>query len=214
MAHELLLTEEQFEEASQQHHAATLGMWVFLATEVLFFGVLFASYCVSRLRFPAAFIEASHHLDLLFGSVESALLLSSALTMTLSLQALREGRGRVSSLLLALTAAMGATFLGMHGAEYYHEYHEQLIPGLNFAYERPQAQGVELFFFLYYVMTGFHALHVLIGVAVLAVLSIRLWRGRVPPGRSTVVEVAGLYWHLVDIVWVFLYPLFYLVSRT
>lgn len=207
------LVAEQFDNPEQERTAASLGMWVFLATEILFFGVLFAAYLITRLLHAPAFAEASRHTDFWLGTLETGVLLSSSLTVALAVRAARLDQRRATTRLLALTALLGLTFLGIHAVEYYHEYHEHLIPGLNFAVAGPHARGVELFFFLYYVMTGFHALHVLIGVGALSVLAALSGRGWFDAGYFTPVELTALYWHLVDIVWLFLYPLFYLVAR-
>jgi cytochrome c oxidase subunit 3 len=203
----------QFDDAEQRREAATLGMWAFLATEVLFFGVLFAAYTVSRLRFPEAFAQASRHTDLLLGGCETAVLITSSATMSLALRGVRVGAGRAARVLLAVTALLGIAFVCIHGLEYYHEYGEHLVPGLDFSYDEAQARGVELFFWLYYVMTGFHVLHVLIGVVVISLMWALVRRRRVGPDYDAPVELTGLYWSFVDIVWIFLFPTFYLVAR-
>ncbi|HZP67941.1 MAG TPA: cytochrome c oxidase subunit 3 [Rudaea sp.] len=208
------LSAEQFDDGVQQRTAATLGMWVFLATEVLFFGVLFAAYLMLRLRFGAAFAEASRRTDMLAGTLDTAILLTSSFTLVLALRAIEAGSRRSAVRLLVATALLGAAFLGLHGMEYHKEYTEHLIPGLDFVYAGERAGGVEIFFCLYYLITGFHSLHVLIGVVLLAVMAWRCALGAFGPLRSTPVEIAALYWHFVDIVWVFVYPALYLVSRS
>lgn len=206
--------EEHFDDPVQQREAATLGMWVFLATEILFFGVLFASYAVCRVLYPEGFAHASRHTDMLLGTIETAILLTSSSLIALGVRAIKlEQRAWVFALLLG-TAALGASFLVLHGFEYYREYTEQLVPGLNFVQHGAYAGAVELFFCLYYFITGFHSLHVLVGVAVIAVLAVRVVRGAYGPQRYTTLELAALYWHLVDIVWIFVYPLIYLVGRS
>jgi len=206
-------TEEHFDDAGQQREAATFGMWIFLATEILFFGVLFASYTICRRLYPQGFAIASRHTDWLMGSLESAVLLTSGTLMVLAVRALQLDQRRAAAGLLAATALFGVGFLVMHGFEYYREFTEQLIPGVNFQHSGPHAGAVELFFCLYYAITGFHSLHVLIGVILIAILAARVARGAFGPGRHTTLELAALYWHFVDIVWLFVFPLIYLVGR-
>jgi cytochrome c oxidase subunit 3 len=203
----------QYEDAAQQRGAATLGMWIFLATEVLFFGVLFTSYLVSRLLHYDAFVTGSHHTDIVMGSLNTAVLLTSSLSMALAVRGSMLGRQRVTGRWLSLTLLLGLVFLGIKGYEYHHEYTEGLVPVLNFTYAGAHATGVELFFYLYFVITGLHALHLLIGVIVVGCLIFLNARGRFGRAYHTPVELSGLYWHFVDVVWVFLYPLFYLVAR-
>ncbi len=207
------VVEEQFDDPVQQREAATLGMWLFLSTEILFFGVLFASYTVCRVLHYEGFAEASRHTDMLLGSIETAVLLISSSLIAISVRAVRLNERRLAVLLLAGTSALGATFLVMHGFEYHDEYTEHLIPGINFAQNGVHAREVELFFCLYYFITGFHSLHVLIGVVIILVLAIRVARGAFGPQRHTTLELAALYWHLVDIVWIFVYPAIYLVGH-
>ncbi|HEX4050122.1 MAG TPA: cytochrome c oxidase subunit 3 family protein [Steroidobacteraceae bacterium] len=205
--------EEQFDDAVQQREAATFGMWVFLSTEILFFGVLFASYTICRVLHPQGFAIASRRTDMLFGSIETAVLLVSSSLIALALRAIKLGRRRLTVGLMVGTAALGICFLTMHGFEYHKEYTEHLIPGIDFMQTGRFAYEVELFFCLYYFITGFHSLHVLIGVSVILVLALRVARGAFGPQRHTTLELTALYWHLVDIVWIFVYPLIYLVGR-
>ena len=208
------LLEKQFDDPVQQREAATLGMWVFLSTEILFFGVLFASYTICRILYPHGFAAASRETDMLMGTIETAVLLTSSSLIALGVRAIKLDQRKTAVWLLAGTAALGTTFLVMHGFEYYREYTEQLIPGLNFARGGPYARAIELFFCLYYFITGFHSLHVLAGVCVIAGLALRVARGSFGPERFTAPELTALYWHLVDIVWIFVYPLLYLVGRS
>lgn len=205
--------EEQYSDPKQQREAATLGMWVFLATEILFFGVLFAAYTYCRVLYSAGFAEASRRTDMLLGTIETAVLLISSTLIAIAVRSIKLDQRRLATVLLLGTAILGSSFLVMHGFEYYKEYTEHLIPGLNFHQSSPHAQAVELFFCLYYFITGFHSLHVLIGVTVIVVLAIRLARGAFGPTRFTTVELTALYWHLVDIVWIFVYPAIYLIGR-
>jgi cytochrome c oxidase subunit III len=204
----------QFDDLVQQHEAATLGMWVFLATEILFFGVLFASYTVCRVLFARGFAVASRHTDMLFGTLETAVLLTSSALIALAVRAIKLNQRLPAVALLLATAALGLTFLTMHGFEYYREYMEHLVPGIDFLQHGPEARAVELFFCLYYFITGFHSLHVLIGVCVILVVARRTLRRTYSAQRYTTPELTALYWHLVDIVWIFVYPLIYLVGRS
>jgi cytochrome c oxidase subunit 3 len=188
-------------------------MWVFLATEVLFFGVLFASYTVNRILQPEAFAAAAHHTDVVLGSINTGILFTSSLTMALAVHASTLGERRTTSGWLVVTALLGSIFLVIKGAEYHKEYTEGLIPTIAFDYTGPHPEGARMFFFLYYVMTGLHALHLLIGIGVVSVITVLNRRGRFSKYYNTPVELTGLYWGFVDIVWVFLYPLFYLVAR-
>jgi cytochrome c oxidase subunit 3 len=208
------LPAEPFDDAAQQETAATLGIWVFLATEILFFGVLFASYTLCRIRFPDGFAEASRHTDMLLGTIETAVLLTSSALVALAVRDIRIGGRRTGAWLLVATAALGCLFLVLHGIEYVAEYHEHLVPGIDFADAGRNARAVELFFLLYFTITGFHGLHVSIGVVVLLVMAVRTWHGRFDRAWSTPLEVTALYWHLVDIVWIFVYPVIYLVGRS
>jgi cytochrome c oxidase subunit 3 len=207
------LLEKQFDDPVQQREAATLGMWAFLSTEILFFGVLFASYTVCRVLYPHGFAAASRETDMLLGSIETAVLLVSSSFVALAVRAVKLDQRALAAWLLAGTAALGATFLTMHGFEYHKEYTEHLIPGLNFARGGPYARAIELFFCLYYFITGFHSLHVLVGTGLLGTLAVRVAMGTYGPERFTTLELSALYWHLVDIVWIFVYPLMYLVGR-
>ena len=206
--------QEQFEDAEQQLTAAKLGMWTFLATEILLFGALFCGYAAYRASYPLGFAAAARHTDALLGTVETAVLLTSSLTMALAIRALRLAQRRIAVALIAATVLLGAAFLGIHASEYVKEWHEHLVPGRTFDAQLGARPGAQMFFVLYYVMTGLHALHVTIGAGVLAVLGVIVARGRLGPGYFTPLELGGLYWHLVDIVWIFLYPLFYLMARS
>jgi cytochrome c oxidase subunit III len=206
--------QEQYDDPVQQREAATLGMWLFLATEILFFGVLFVSYTICRVLHPTGFAVGSRHTDMLLGTCETAVLLTSSCLVALGVRAIKLGERRATWALLLATAGLGVTFLVMHGFEYHKEYTEHLVPGIDFNQHGPYARATELFFCLYYFITGFHSLHVLIGVVVLAGLAVRVARGTFGPQRYTTLELAALYWHLVDIVWIFVYPLIYLVGRS
>jgi cytochrome c oxidase subunit 3 len=199
-----------FETLAQQREANTLGMWLFLATEVLFFGALFTVYGVYRSAYPAAFAEASSHLDDIRGTINTVVLLTSSLTMALAVYAAEARDRRRMVMMMGATALLGLIFLGIKATEYYTEYVDQLVPGLVFVWEGADALHAQLFFTLYFIMTGFHAVHMIIGLAILAVMMFYGWRGGYELD-SMPVERFGLYWHFVDIVWIFLFPLLYLI---
>ncbi|MGI9024578.1 MAG: cytochrome c oxidase subunit 3 family protein [Burkholderiaceae bacterium] len=209
-----VIVAQQFDDAEQQRTASDLGIWVFLASEILFFGVLFAAYTFTRLRYPEAFAAGSRLTNVTLGSINTGVLLTSSLTMALAVRSAKSGARKLTVRFLYATMALGLIFLAIKGAEYYLDYTEHLVPGFNFAYSGPHAAQVELFFYLYFFTTGVHSLHMIIGICVVAVIATMASRGAFSPGYFTPVEVSGLYWHLVDIVWIFLYPLLYLVSRT
>jgi len=187
-----------------------LGMWVFLASEVLFFGGLFLAYLYGRTHWPLGWAAASRHTDVVLGTVNTALLLTSSAVVALAVACEEDARQRRwTARLLALTAALGAVFLVIKGFEWHAEWDEHLFPGPSFALD---VAGAQEFFVLYFVMTGLHAVHMIVGVGALAILA----RGRSRDrewARSGHLEVAALYWHFVDVVWIFLYPLLYLVQR-
>ena len=206
--------EPQFATMPQQAEAATLGIWVFLATEALFFSGMLLGYAVLRHAYPAGFAEASRETKIAIGSANTAILLTSSATMAWAVHAAEVGQRRLLVWLLAATAALGLVFLALKGIEYSQEYQEHLVPGLNFAFASPHAHAVELFYFLYFGLTGIHALHLSIGIAIVARVAARAWRGVFSPAYYTPVEITGLYWHFVDLVWIFLYPLIYLNGRS
>lgn len=206
-------TAEQFDDAAQQREAATLGIWAFLATEVLFFGVLFAAYTICRVLWPDAFASASRHTDLTLGGIETGVLLTSSFTVALAIRDVQLGGRRLATFLLCATALLGLAFLAIHGLEYYDDYKAAVIPGIRYEEVGGLAAQQRLFFFLYYVTTAFHGLHVAIGVVLLLAMAVRTYRGYFGPGSHTALEVSALYWHLVDIVWIFVFPLYYQVGR-
>jgi len=204
----------QFDDADQQREASRLGIWIFLATEILFFGVLFAAYTITRTQHPLAFAEGSRLTNIALASINTALLLTSSFTMALGVHAAQKGARRALLGWLSLTIALGVAFLAIKGTEYRIDYLEHLVPTVNFAYPGVRSEQVELFFYLYYVITGVHALHVLIGIAVISVITVLAYKNAFGPEYFTPVDVTGLYWHLVDIIWLFVYPLIYLISRS
>jgi cytochrome c oxidase subunit 3 len=188
----------------------TLGMWVFLATELMFFGVLFLAYLRVRLGDPAGFGAASRHAHEWIGTANTAILLTSSFFMALGAEAALAGARRAARRWLLATALLGAAFMALKGLEYALEWRDGLVPGLHFIHAGDRT--LALFFFLYFVMTGVHAVHLAIGIGWLSILGWRL-RGA-SPGRPSpdTIELAALYWHFVDAIWIFLYPLFYLVD--
>ena len=204
-----------FDDVEQQRESSTLGMWVFLATEVLFLGGLFAAYIVYRSSYAAAFAAASHHLNVPLASVNTGVLLCSSFTMALAVHAAQTGKRRQLIAFLLLTMLLGAAFLVIKGTEYYLDYQEHLVPlsGFNFVFEGPEPEKARLFFDFYFALTGLHALHMILGIGLMTVITILSWRGRFSPDYYTPVELSGLYWHFVDIVWVFLFPMLYLLHR-
>jgi cytochrome c oxidase subunit 3 len=202
-----------FDSLEQQRDATTLGMWVFLTTEVLFFGGLFMVYAVYRSWYPEAFAAASHSLDVVLGTVNTAVLITSSLTMALAVHAAQTGRRGLLMTFLVLTMMLGATFLGIKSVEYYHKFAEHHVPGPGFQFEKEYFRHAQLFFSLYFVMTGLHALHMIIGVGIMLWMFWWSWRGTITAEYSSPIEISGLYWHFVDIVWIFLFPLLYLLGR-
>jgi cytochrome c oxidase subunit 3 len=203
-----------FTDREQQREAARIGMWVFLTTELMLFGALFVVYFYDYQRSPDAFASAGGRTDLWLGAGNTAVLLLSSLTMALAVLAAKQGLDRAVFRRLFLTMVLGAAFLALKGLEYSHHIHEHLLPGASFVYSPSAlARPAELFFYLYFVMTGLHALHMLVGLGWLGVLAFKARVGDGGPDLSTPVEVAGLYWHFIDVVWIFLFPLFYLVGR-
>ena len=213
--------EEQYADLEQQHQAAALGMWVFLATEVMFFGVLFLSVGVYRYLYPEAVERASERLNWMVGGINTVVLLVSSLMVALAVHSARVGRQNRIVLFLGLTALLGLAFLAFKGYEYYKDYVENLIPGWRFDADdwltqeglRPdQVPHVKLFLLLYWIMTGLHALHVTIGVVAVLVILVLAQRGHFSPVYYSPVDVTALYWHFVDIVWIFLFPTLYLLG--
>ena len=206
-----------FESLDQQHDAATLGMWVFLATEVMIFGAILAAYAVYRASYPAEFHAASGRLKVGLGGTNTLVLIGSSLMMAFAVRSAQLGNGRLASDFMLLTIALGVVFLGIKAFEWYDEYRETLVPLPAFGFSKEwestlSVPHVKLFFVFYFILTGLHALHMVIGVAILGVLSVKARRGRYDAEYNDPVEVGGLYWHFVDIVWIFLFPLLYLVG--
>ncbi len=199
----------QFETIEQQQESSTLGMWAFLVTEVMFFGGLFGAYTVYRFLYPEAFAAASHHLNYVIGAINTAVLIGSSMTMALAVRAAQLGNRRNQVVFLLLTIVLGSTFLAVKVVEYHDKFVHHLVPGPHFHFEGPPE--AQLFFGLYFAMTGMHAVHMIIGIGMLATLTVLASRGRFSADYYTPVELGGLYWHFVDIVWIYLFPLLYLI---
>jgi cytochrome c oxidase subunit 3 len=201
----------QYESLERQHTTGRFGMWIFLSSESLLFAGLFALYAAYRFAYPAEFHAASAHANLVIGTVNTYILLTSSLTMALAVHAARHAQPRRTVWLLAATIAFGLAFLVLKIVEYAGHLAEGLAPGHHYAYDALPSHGVVLYVTLYYLLTGLHALHVAAGVIVLGWLVVRARRGAFTPGSHLALELGGLYWHLVDLVWIFLWPLLYLI---
>jgi len=210
----------QFENLEQQQDADMLGIWLFLVTEIMFFGGLFAAYTIYRWLYLPAFEGGSHILDIRLGASNTVILLGSSLTMALSVRSAQTGNRRATVWCLILTMILGGIFLGVKGVEYHQKFVEHIVPSLDWAPEgkvlSELAPGglehAQIYFFFYFAMTGLHALHMIIGMGLLLWLALRARKGSFTPHYFAPVEVVGLYWHFVDIVWIFLFPLLYLIG--
>ena len=205
--------QHHFESLSQQKEASSLGMWVFLVTEILFFGGFFLAYTVYRWAYSRGFAHASQHMNIVLGTVNTAVLIVSSLTMAMAVYSASTGRRRATLGFLGATLLLGLTFLGIKAVEYTEHIQHHLLPGPSFRYPGPDAPAAQIFFSLYFGMTGLHAFHMIVGIGIVTALLVMTYRGRFSPGYYTPVEVSGLYWHFVDIVWIFLFPLLYLIGR-
>ena len=205
--------QHHFDSMDQQAEASTLGMWVFLVTEIMFFGGLFMAYLVYRWMSPEGFQEASHELNRVLGTLNTAVLICSSLTMALAVRAAQTSQARKTQVAWLLgTMAFGVAFLVIKAFEYYDKFAHRHVPGPNFHWEGQFPKPAEQFYSLYFAMTGLHALHMVIGLGIMTVITILAWRNTFDEEYYTPVEVAGLYWHFVDIVWIFLFPLLYLIG--
>lgn len=201
---------EHFEDLSRQAQATRLGIWLFLGSEFLLFGGLFALYAAYRAMYPAEFAEAVTHNSVAIGTTNTLVLITSSLTVAMSVGAVRADRSRRAGWLLALSVILGGVFLALKGVEYAAHFREGIFPGQGYRFAELPGAGATLFFTLYYLLTGLHALHVTAGMMLLAWFSWGCLRGRYGAGNDLYVELGGLYWHLVDVVWIFLWPLLYL----
>lgn len=204
---------EQFEDLDKQAHAGRLGMWAFLASELLLFAGLLTLYAAYRVMYPVDFALAVSHDDVAIGTANTLVLITSSFTVALSLHAVRRGRDRRAGALLVFSIACGLLFLFLKGLEYRHHFHEGIYPGAAYRFASLPGGGARAFFTLYFLMTGLHALHVIAGLTILAWLAAGALRGAYSPARFIHVELGALYWHLVDVVWIFLWPMLYLMHR-
>ena len=205
--------QHHFEDLGQQHEASTLGMWFFLATEILFFGGILLAYTVYRVLYPHAWALGAEHQNVVMGTINTIVLLGSSLTMALAVKFAQSGRRMPTVWMLLGTLFLGTLFLGIKGIEYAEHIHEGFFPGAMFHYAGPDVPQVQLFMIFYFALTGLHALHMVIGAGLLVWILWRAWRGQFGPEYYGPVEVMGLYWHFVDLVWIFLFPLLYLIPK-
>ena len=203
----------QFDDAEQQFEASVLGMWIFLLTEVMFFGGVLVAYAIYFVSFTEAFEDASNHLSLSLGALNTVVLLTSSFTMARAVYAAQAESSAMQTKWLLRTIALGVVFLVVKAFEYRSKFVEALVPGDSFGLEGPQAAQHELFMSFYFALTGLHAVHMVIGIGLLLVLWWMARRGRFDPGYFTPIEMTGLYWHFVDLVWIFLFPMLYLLGR-
>jgi cytochrome c oxidase subunit 3 len=212
-----------FATEEQQKDSADLGMWVFLATEVMFFGGLFCAYLIYRSWYFGDFAAASKSINAALGATNTAVLICSSLTVVLAIWAAQTARRGLLLAMLILTMLFGLAFLGIKGKEYKEKFDEHHVPGTSFSFEHEEIPGhsgqyanprhAQIFFALYFIMTGLHALHMILGLGIFTWLLIMAWRGYFTPHYHTPLEVGGLYWHFVDIIWIYLFPLLYLIDR-
>lgn len=204
---------EQFCDLEQEQDAAELGMWVFLGSEALLFGALLLGYWVYRFGHPNGFAEAARHTSIVIGTINTTVLLTSSFLVAWAVALVRANAARFAAVLIWLAAALGLAFLVLKGMEYRDEYREHLIPGLDFRFEGAGHDVVRLFFSYYFVATGLHAIHITIGIVVLAVVAARSHREDYSAAYHAPPTLAGLYWHFVDLIWIFLFALIYLPGR-
>lgn len=206
-----------FEDLGQQKEAAVVGMWTFLATEVMFFGGLFVAYLIYRILYPEIYLAASSHLNWKIGMFNTIVLICSSLTMALGVHAAQASKQKLLIVFLGATFALAAVFLIVKGFEWNEKYSHSLIPGIKFDtehnYQGPNASKFPMFFVVYFFMTGLHAFHIIIGMGYIVWLLIKARQGAYNSEFYTPIEMFGLYWHFVDIVWIFLFPLLYLLGH-
>lgn len=202
----------QFESIARQEHAVRFGMWVFLGSELLLFAGLFGLYAAYRTMYAADFAKALHHNALALGSINTVVLIVSSFTVAWSIHALRGGRRRTTLIMLAVTMALGVTFLVLKGVEYADHFHHGIFPGAYYSFAELPTHGAQIYFTLYYFMTGLHAIHMIAGLSIMIWLTTRVVRRKTTTARHGELELGALYWHLVDSIWIFLWPLFYLAG--
>ena len=201
-----------FDKADTQFDAGRMGIWLFLVTEILFFGGLFCAFAVFRSWYYDSFVEAHHHLDKVMGAINTVVLISSSFTMAMGVRSAQQGKKQLTNWMLLLTIAFACASLVIKYFEYSHKFHEGLLPGAMFHAEGFTSAHPGMFFAVYFMMTGIHGLHILIGIGMLTWILIRNNRGEFSGKYYAPVEGVGLYWHLVDLVWIYLFPLLYLIG--
>jgi len=201
-----------FDSMKTQDHASRLGMWLFLGTEVLLFAGLFLGYSVYRHFYHETFHHASRHLNLVLGTINTVVLITSSFTVAMALHSVKQGKNKIAAALLMFTIACACAFLVIKGFEYAEKFEEGALPGKWFHFHEMEGfPGANMFYTVYFLTTGLHAFHVIVGMAILSWVLINVARGRFTPKYHMGVELGGLYWHLVDLVWIFLFPLLYLI---
>jgi cytochrome c oxidase subunit III len=207
--------QHHFDDSAQQFESSILGMWVFLITEIMFFGGMFASYTIYRNLYPEAFASTSHFMNVTIGAINTGVLICSSLTMVLAVRAAQLGRKNAIIIFLVLTLILGLVFLSLKYVEYHEKWEDHHVPGPGFQYADPRYfHQAQILFYLYFAMTGMHAIHMIVGAGLLCTLIGMAARNRFSAEWYTPVEMIGLYWHFVDIVWIFLFPLLYLIGHT
>jgi cytochrome c oxidase subunit III len=204
--------QHHFVDSDQQFDSAKLGMWLFLVTEILFFGGLFVAYIVYRAWNPELFIMAATQLDTTMGGINTLVLIGSSLTMALAIRAAQTDNPSASIKYLASTVALAFVFMVIKYFEYTHKFEIGIFPGEAYSFTGIDHPKAHIFFSIYYMMTGLHGIHVIIGIGIITWLIIKTKKGAYNSSYYTPVEITGLYWHLVDIVWIFLFPLLYLID--
>lgn len=208
--------QHHFADAEHQKDSVMFAMWLFLVTEIMFFGGAFGAYLVYRLMYFNAWVAGSQTMEIKLGAINTAVLICSSLTMVLAVHSAKLGKRKLTALFLVLTLVLGFAFLGVKAVEYHGHWMHHEVPGPNFHFEHEgnyDPHQVQIFFSLYFAMTGMHALHMVIGAGLLTWLLISNARGRYTVEYNTPVEMVGLYWHFVDLVWIYLFPLLYLISH-
>jgi len=201
-----------FESNEHEYTTSKQGVWVFLVTEILMFGGLFVAYAIYHSMYPEVFKAGSKFVDWRMGATNTVVLITSSLTMALGIYYIQKGRNKIAAANLAFTLLCGAMFMVIKYFEYSHKLHEGLAPSRYFSYEGEMVPNGMLYFGFYYTMTGLHGLHVLVGMGLITWCLIRTLRGDFEPKYYTAVEGVGLFWHLVDLIWIYLFPMFYLLK--
>ena len=201
-----------FESAEQAFESSKFGLWVFLVTEILMFGGLFVMYIVLRTLYPDMFHAASHHLNRVMGATNTVVLILSSFTMAMSINRVQHNKQKQAAVFLIITLVCAATFMVVKYFEYSHKIHDGLLPGIHFNNTELTHPKTPLFFSLYFMMTGLHGSHVLVGMGLIAWCLIKVLQGKLDSEYFTPIELTGLFWHLVDLIWIYLFPLLYLIG--